>query len=207
MAFSLFRVQLCFHKKNASEVIMKINFVPFIFTTAEMLSLFWFLMGPVKTNPILQHSVHSHVAAAACRELLSVAQGVQWQKEKAGTGVCLHWFCHWRDHSWMRLTDRVSCEHCLESELRPSHKTHLWVRFSFTDTEMVSSNLSIANTIILHPQKDPTLRYKLLRAETPDLYEFVDSHGTFSKERQKILSSYLGRSRWLYNPSSGITII
>lgn len=60
---------------------------------------------------------------------------------------------------------------------------------------MVSSNLSIANTIILHPQKDLTLGQKLLRAETPDLYEFVDSHGTFSKERQKILSSYLGRSR------------
>lgn len=30
----------------------------------------------MKTNPILQHSVHSYVAAAAGRELLSVVQGV-----------------------------------------------------------------------------------------------------------------------------------
>lgn len=52
------------------------NLIPFIFTIAELWSLSWFLIDPVKTNPILQQSVHSHVAAAACRKLLSVVQGV-----------------------------------------------------------------------------------------------------------------------------------
>lgn len=55
---------------------MKINFIPFIFTTAELWSLSCFLMDPMKTNPVLQRSIHSHVAAAARRALLSVAQGV-----------------------------------------------------------------------------------------------------------------------------------